>query len=57
MALLKYKGKMTVKNEKKPVLFSVGTPNTTVDFVAAFRKGSYLSYHAQEYIKIVRDFT
>ena len=43
--------------KKKPVLFSVGTPNTTVDFVAAFRKGSYLSYHAQEYIKIVRDFT
>ena len=35
----------------------IGDPNTTVDFVAAFRKGSYLSYHAQEYIKIVRDFT
>ena len=43
--------------KKKPALFSVGTPNTTVDFVAAFRKGSYLSYHAQKYIKIVRDFT
>ena len=37
--------------------FSVGSPNTTVDFVAAYRKGSYLPYHAQEYIKIVKDFT
>ena len=43
--------------KKQPLFFSVGDPNTTVDFVAAFRKGSYLSYHAQEYIKIVRDFT
>ncbi len=37
--------------------FSVGTPSTTVDFAAAYRKGSYIPYHAQEYIKIVRDFT
>lgn len=37
--------------------FSVGSPNTTIDFVAAYRKGSYLPYHAQEYIKIVKDFT
>lgn len=37
--------------------FSVGHPATTVDFVAAFRRGSYIPYHAQEYIKIVRDFT
>lgn len=43
--------------KKQPLLFSVGNPCTTVDFVAAFRKGSYLSYHAKEYIKIVRDFT
>lgn len=43
--------------KQQPLFFSVGDPNTTVDFVAAFRKGSYLSYHAQEYIKIVRDFT
>ena len=43
---------------KQPVrCFSVGSPNTTVDFVAAYRKGSYLPYHAQEYIKIVKDFT
>ncbi len=43
--------------KKQPLFFSVGNPCTTVDFVAAFRRGSYLSYHAQEYIKIVRDFT
>ena len=37
--------------------FSVGDPCTTVDFVAAFRRGSYIPYPAREYIKIVRDFT
>lgn len=37
--------------------FSVGSPRTVVDFVAAFRRGSYLPYHAREYIKIVKDFT
>ncbi len=43
--------------EKKLACFSVGDPCTTVDFVAAFRKGSYIPYHAREYIKIVKDFT
>lgn len=43
--------------ESKLAYFSVGDPCTTVDFVAAFRRGSYIPYHAQEYIKIVRDFT
>ncbi len=37
--------------------FSVGNPNTTVDFVAAYRMNSYIPYHAQEYMKIVKDFT
>lgn len=37
--------------------FSVGNPCTTVDFVAAFRRGSYLPYHAREYISIVKNFT
>lgn len=37
--------------------FSVGDPCTTVDFVAAFRKNSYLPYHAKEYISIVKNFT
>jgi len=37
--------------------FSVGNPRTTVDFVAAFRRGSYLPYHAREYITIVKNFT
>lgn len=43
--------------DKKTVSFSVGEPCTTVDFVAAFRRGSYIPYHACEYIKIVKDFT
>ncbi len=43
--------------EKKISYFSVGDPCTTVDFVAAFRRGSYIPYHAKEYIKIVKDFT
>lgn len=38
------------------VFFSCGDPNTTIDFVVAYRKNSYLSYHAQEYIKIVKTF-
>ena len=37
--------------------FSVGDPSTPINFVAAYRKNSYLPYHATEYIKIVRDFT
>lgn len=43
--------------DKKVALFSVGDPCTMVDFVAAYRRGSYLPYHAKEYIKIVKDFT
>ncbi|MFR5601724.1 MAG: LysR family transcriptional regulator [Lachnospiraceae bacterium] len=43
--------------EKKLTYFSVGNPCTTVDFVAAFRRGSYIPYHAREYITIVKDFT
>lgn len=37
--------------------FSVGDPCTTVDFVAAFRRNSYLPHHAREFITIVRNFT
>ncbi len=46
-----------VQFERPPMCFSVGETVTTVDFVAAFRKNSYLPYHAEEYIKIVKDFT
>lgn len=42
---------------KNIACFSVGNPCTTVDFVAAFRRGSYLPYHAREYIMIVKNFT
>jgi len=43
--------------EGEPLYFSVGLTTTKVDFVAAFRKNSYLSYHAKEYIQVVRNFT
>lgn len=46
-----------VQFEEPPLCFSIGETITTVDFVAAFRKNSYLPYHAGEYIKIVKDFT
>ena len=42
---------------KNIVCFSFGRPSLSVDFVAAFRKGSYLSSFAQEYIKIVKQVT
>lgn len=37
--------------------FSVGSPCTLMDFVVAFRRNSYIPYHAREYITIVKDFT
>lgn len=43
--------------ESEVICFSVGNPNTVAEFVAAYRKGSDLSFHAQEYINIVKDFT
>ncbi len=43
--------------DDKLVKFSCGHPSVTIDFVAAYRKGAYLSYHAREYIKIVKDLT
>lgn len=46
-----------IRLEENIARFSVGNPCTTVDFVAAFRRGSYLPYHAREYISIVREFT
>ncbi len=47
-----------VSFETPPLCFSVGEDGpAAVDFVAAFRKHSYLPYHAKEYIKIVKDFT
>lgn len=42
--------------EQTPMVFSIGNPCTTVDFVAAFRKGRYLPQHAKDYIKIVREY-
>ena len=46
---------MNLRNEIR--CFSVGNPNTPVDFVAAYRENTYLSKYAQEYMDIVRDFT
>lgn len=46
-----------MKCRERLACFSVGEPSTPVDFLAAFRKGGYLSHYAREYIKVVRDFT
>ena len=46
---------MHLRNEIR--CFSVGSPFTPVDFVAAYRENTYLSKYAQEYMDIVRDFT
>ncbi len=40
-----------------PACFSIGTPSTTVNFAAAFRKNCYLPSYTKDYIQIVRDFT
>ena len=46
-----------IATKGEPVCFSVGRPCTTTSFVAAFRRGVYLPYYAQQFIQIVRDFT
>lgn len=46
---------INIRNEFRS--FSVGNPCTFVDFVAAYRKNSYLPQYVQEYIEIVKDFT
>ena len=46
-----------IPHRERLALFSVGSPKTTVDFVATYRKNCYLPFHAQEYIKIVKEFT
>lgn len=37
--------------------FSIGNPQTSVEFVAAYRRGAYIPSYALDYIKIVKDFT
>ncbi len=39
----------------RPEVFSVGNPPVKMDFVVAYRKGSYLSRYAKEFIKIVEN--
>lgn len=43
--------------ESEVVCFSVGDENTISEFVVAYRKGHKLSLQAQEFIKIVKNFT
>ena len=38
-------------------LFSVGSPKTTVDFVAAYRTNSYVPEYARDFVEIVKEFT
>lgn len=46
-----------IPNRDQLALFSIGSPKTTVDFVATYRKNSYLPFHTKEYIKVVKEFT
>lgn len=43
--------------QDKLAYFSIGKPNTSVEFVAAYRRGTYIPSYAMDYIKIVKDFT
>lgn len=41
--------------EKSPIdCYSFGEPKTTSSFVAAYRKGSYLSIYARDFIELTR---
>jgi len=46
-----------IDTKKSPACFSIGRPNITTSFVAAFRRNAYLPRHTQEFIKIVKEFT
>ena len=41
-------------SDRKIDCYSFGTPRTASKFVAAYRKGSYLSVYAQDFIELVR---
>lgn len=43
--------------QDKLAYFSLGTANTKVEFVAAYRSGIYIPSYALDYITIVKDFT
>ena len=46
-----------ISSSENLIRFSVGSPCTTANFVAAFRKGIYLPYYTRDYIQIVKEFT
>ena len=43
--------------QDKLAYFSIGRPKTSVEFVVAYRRGTYIPNYALDYIKIVKDFT
>lgn len=43
--------------QDKLAYFSIGHPKTSVAFVVAYRRGTYIPNYALDYIKIVKDFT
>ena len=45
-----------LRPSKKIACFSIGEMAYPIDFVVAYRKGSYLSYYEKEYINIVKKF-
>ena len=46
-----------IDTAKSPACFSIGKPNITTSFVAAFRRNAYLPHHTKEFIKLVKEFT
>ncbi len=46
-----------MKINSEVICFSIGSPRIAVNFVAAFRKGGYIPKYAQDYIKIVKQYT
>lgn len=49
-----YLDQIDLKN--KVVCFSVGSPSTIINFVAAYRRGGYIPEYAEDYIKMVSEF-
>jgi DNA-binding transcriptional LysR family regulator len=45
-----------IKFNEMPILFSIGNPKITWEFVAAYRKGTFLPSYAKEFINITKEF-
>lgn len=50
-----YLKQMSISNHSL-ACFSVGSPNTVIQLLAAYRKGKYLSKYAMDYLEIIKDY-